>query len=373
MKAQVVIMLLYCACLQAQDRRSPAIAVRPLEAPGRVEVVLRLSPEQQVAFAGTDSIDFEAGSQHLDLRLVDTTGVPGPPIFSRYRTRGKDLVLQPRYPLMSGGVYRAAGTGPNGRSYESTYRVPGKAPGTAPTVRQVYPSGKILPANCLKFYVHFSQPMREGREIFDHIEIRDETGKTINDAWRRTELWSPDARRLTLWIHPGRIKQGVNLREDFGPVLKPHQHYQLVVHTRVRDAAGTALAENYVKRFQTRAEDHSRPLPARWQLSHPVAKSRDALRITFDKPLDRAQLDRFLTVHGKNGPIPGTLQVNPGEEACAFTPDAPWPEGPCQLRVDGRLEDLAGNTPLRVFDTDLEKAKIEPPVLTFPIPFSRGS
>jgi len=40
---------------------------------------------------------------------------------------------------------------------------------------------------------------------------------------------SGDAKRLSLWIHPGRIKNGVNLREELGPVLEPNRKYTLVL------------------------------------------------------------------------------------------------------------------------------------------------
>ena len=38
------------------------------------------------------------------------------------------------------------------------------------------------------------------------------------------------------------------------------------------------------------------------------------------------------------------------------------------LSGDGHLEDLAGNTPTRVFDTDLQQRPLEPPQLAVPIP-----
>jgi hypothetical protein len=53
--------------------------------------------------------------------------------------------------------------------------------------------------------------------------MRGPDGKDIPDPWRRTELWNEDATRLTLWIHPGRVKEGVNLREEFGAVLDPER------------------------------------------------------------------------------------------------------------------------------------------------------
>ena len=87
-----------------------------------------------------------------------------------------------------------------------------------PSVLMIYPSTDVLPANLLKFYLQFSRPMRETDAIFDHIRIIDDQGNVIEDPWRRAPLWSNDGTRLTLLIHPGRIKTGVNLNLDLGPL-----------------------------------------------------------------------------------------------------------------------------------------------------------
>ena len=44
-----------------------------------------------------------------------------------------------------------------------------------------------------------------------------------------------------------------------------------------------------------------------------------------------------------------------GETAWSFTPDAGWAAGAYELTVDGILEDLAGNSVLRVFDRELDR------------------
>jgi hypothetical protein len=98
----------------------------------------------------------------------------------------------------------------------------------APRLEAIYPSGDTVPANHLKFYLHFSAPMREG-VFLEHCRLLDATGKPVLEPFRETELWSEDHRRLTLWLHPGRQKTGVNLNDEFGPVLQPNQSYTLVI------------------------------------------------------------------------------------------------------------------------------------------------
>jgi hypothetical protein len=89
-----------------------------------------------------------------------------------------------------------------------------------PSITAIHPGTDRLPANHLKFYLHFSQPMQQG--VFQrHCALLDQNGKPVVEPFRETELWSADRKRLTLWLHPGRQKTGVNLNDEFGPVLQP--------------------------------------------------------------------------------------------------------------------------------------------------------
>ncbi len=197
--------------------------------------------------------------------------------------------------------------------------------------------------------------MREGRDIFKHIQLLDNSGNTVLGAWRRTELWNKDATRFTLWIHPGRIKQGVNLRDDEGPVLVTGKKYTLRLPTALQGADGQPLVREHLKSFEATAADHRRPNPAQWILSPPRNATRDSLRVNFREPLDHALSLRCLRVHDAKGkPVPGSATLSQGESHWNFVPNTPWHDDRYQLSVSGTLEDLAGNTPIRVFDTDLD-------------------
>jgi hypothetical protein len=52
--------------------------------------------------------------------------------------------------------------------------------------------------------------------------------------------------------------------------------------------------------------------------------------------------------------VPGVASVDEGERAWRFAPASAWGAGSYALRVDARLEDVAGNSVRRVFDRDLE-------------------
>ena len=72
----------------------------------------------------------------------------------------------------------------------------------APRLTAIYPTAHTLPANHLKFYLHFSQPMRQG-VFLDHCRLLDDHDQPVTEPFRETELWNEDGTRLTLWFHPG--------------------------------------------------------------------------------------------------------------------------------------------------------------------------
>ena len=339
-------LLLVTASLAAKQPL-PILEIRPMaDDPTQVEVVVQTKEGR------------------LSLVLLDEEGHDGPPILGKVRHRGKSMAFIPKYGLGRGLRYRATLLGPNGSRDTATYSVPNLPRSEPAVVKQVYPSASTLPANNLKFYLHFSKPMREGKAIFDQIQILDNGGDPIPHPWRRVELWSHDATRLTLWIHPGRIKKGVNLREDEGPVLHPNHRYILLVSRKVRNAEGQPLGHSYRKEFVTCNPDYERPLPSKWQISNPGAGTREPLRIRFPESLDHSLLHRMLTIHDDQAkPVAGELLIGPSETSWSFTPKEPWRPSPHLLRIDHELEDLAGNTPTRLFDLDLKAGNSANPVL----------
>jgi len=341
-----------------------AISIRALSSPRDIEVHLKLDHASAARLRDEDG-DLRA---LLTFSIVDKNRTAAFAIFANYKLRGDSLILRPRYRLSACATYVAQARLPGGTSFEKFYRVPEVPPGPAPRVRQVFPSSPTLPANCLKFYVHFNRTMRQGRDIFEQFQLVDDHGNVVPDPWRRTELWNAEGDRLTLWIHPGRIKQGINLREDYGPVLKPNRRYQLVVTDQVRDLEGVPLAKPYVKEFLAVAEDHKRPDLGQWKLNKVRIGSRDPLVAVLDEPLDQALLLRFVTVSTGTTQISGSVVTGDAENRWTFTPEQPWPDEQVMLNVNGRLEDLAGNTPNRLFDTDLTSdSSIVNPTLQVPV------
>ena len=289
----------------------------------------------------------------LSLHRLDGVAV-GPAIFGTVERRDGDLVLEPSFALQRGAAYRARLVTAAGRVSERDHRV-ASLPGTdPPRVTALYPTADELPANLLKFYLQFSRPMREGRVIFDRIHLVDERGRRVESPWRRQELWSDGGRRLTLWIHPGRVKQGLNLRRTMGPVLEPDRRYTLVVDAAVQALDGTPMEAGFRHSFRTGPAVRERIDVGTWRLEVPPAGTRAPLRVIVPRPLDHALVPRHLEVRGPSGaPIRVTVRVEAGERELAVVPEKRWDAAPHVLVAGEYLEDLGGNTPERVFDTDL--------------------
>lgn len=291
------------------------------------------------------------------------------PVFATVVKQADDsLVLTPSYSLAPGENYEAR-LSVDGKVLErKKYQMP-LAPGPPPSVVRILPDRELtVPANLLKFQIEFDQPMREGIEIFDQIELMDaESGTPVVSPWRRQEMWSPDAKRFTLLIHPGRIKQGVNLRDEMGPVLRPGRDYRLQIGAGVRSLAGKTLGAAMTHAFRTGPELRQPVDPAAWELRLPETPG-SPLQILTGRPLDPFIAARHLWVveindAGGESPVEITMLAAKNQSEFAITPAHGWKTGRYRLRSDEFLEDLAGNTPKRVFDKDLTEMETDPVAL----------
>lgn len=343
-----VLCIAWCLCGQA-----PA-DVRFAKVDGKVEIAAAL-PAALQAKLPAGKLTQDQGEAWLRVCVVDAkSGKPGPPMFGSYERRGGDLVFRPRVALERGMLYRAH-FGPDRQSVTADYRVPSQAGGRVPHIVKVYPSADVLPANHLKFYIYFSQPMRGGQAIFNQIAILDENGKEVYDPWLHDEIWDEKTCCLILYIHPGRIKWGIALRELLGPVLLPNRRYRLVVRGEMLDAEGQPLGKDFIKAFRTTDEDRNRINLADWKLRAPASGTREPLSLELPKSIDHRSLNDYLTITDAAGKqVQGSAEIGKDEKAWTFRPAQPWSEREYRLNVHPELEDDAGNTPLRPFDLDLK-------------------
>ncbi len=278
-------------------------------------------------------------------------GEAATPLFGSVSKDHDTVRFAPTLPLVAGESYRVEFQATDGTW--STQRLRFELPkAEKPTVSLASPA--VLPANALKIYLLFSQPMEQG-VFLDRITLHRLDGSVVQGAFRETELWSPDGKRLTLWLHPGRQKTGVNLNTDEGPVLRAGERHTLKIAASWRSAAGVPLGQKYTFWITAGAVDHACPDPQRWQLTAPKAGTRAPLKLTFDEALDPAMLPSAFKVQTGSFTVPGTVQVGAEAKSWSFTPAASWNPGSYRLEIDPLLEDLAGNNLQHPFEVDSDQ------------------
>ncbi len=233
------------------------------------------------------------------------------------------------------------------------------SPNPRPDAVRIFPPGDVLPANHLKFYIEFPEPMARG-DIFDYfLLINSDTGKPVPEPFREIELWDESSRRLTLWFHPGRQKPGVNLNVEIGPILEEGKNYTLGISGKWQTESGEALGNNSQKHFRAGPMDNTQPDPDRWQYLLPATGTSKPFSITFPSPLDYALIPRTIRIQSKSNPH---IDHKHDDQSIHFTPASPWKAGEIIITIGPKLEDLAGNSIARPFNLDLQSTpNLNPP------------
>lgn len=225
---------------------------------------------------------------------------------------------------------------------------------TAGEVR-IEPALAELPANHLKFYLHFPGPMERG-EVFRHLRLVEIDGSggevaEVPEPFREVELWDETFTRLTLWFHPGRQKPGVNLNVEIGPILEEGKRYRLEVSPKWRDESGVELGRKEAHDFVAGPPDEARPDPGKWK----ITVERGFVRVKTDGPLDPESLRKRVALRPAKGNATAMTRTEAGPDGFTIRPDPPLTPGLWRLLVNSRLEDLAGNSVERPFNLDLEE------------------
>jgi len=326
-------------------------------------------PEEQLAKLSEDS-----RGQLLAVFVLekgkDELPADQPPLLGKYEVDEDNLRFTPRFPFLPGNRYRGRlhpevleGKKPDPKhAVTLDIALPAPKRTAATVVTQIYPTAGKLPENQLRFYLHFSQPMSKG-EAYTHLHLLKENGEEIDRPFLELgeELWDTSGTRLTLLIHPGRIKRGLRPRDELGPVLEMGHSYTLVVDAAWKDAGGEPLKAPFHKKFATEKPVEVGIDTATWKIVPPAANSKQPLVVKFPRPLDHGLLLSKLYVLGPSGrPTVGDVAVTSEERQWAFTPAEPWQGGEYSLEVDTVLEDLAGNRigrPFELAEGETEKQK----------------
>jgi hypothetical protein len=298
---------------------------------------------------GSSLVLITRAASEPELTVSALVGDRGLPVMGRVETLVDRLKFVPAAPLAGSQRYCAEWLAEDGSSQklEFEFRLTPQKP---PTVR--FAPQATLPANALKFYLRFSQPMEQG-VFLERLRLLDGDGKEVIGPFRETELWSPDGKRLTVWFHPGRQKTGVNLNDEEGPVLRANSKHTLVVTGSWRSTSGVALGKEVRFDFQVGPADHEMPMMQKWQITAPKSGTREPLAVHFDEPLDPAITTSALSVHRGSESVPVEIEVD-GLNWRAI-PAQPWTAGAYELRADPNLEDLAGNNLTKPFEVDVSE------------------
>lgn len=222
----------------------------------------------------------------------------------------------------------------------------------------IYPSAYELPSNLLRIYLYFPDPVRVS-DILEYITLKDSEGRTLDRVFlsNRYDLWSPDRRRLTLLLDPGRVKTGLRAHDTLGRALVPGAKYSLVVDKAWTRGADCEQASDTVFEFLAIVPDYNPPEPNEWTITAPKAGTLDPLTIDLGSPHDHVSLAYRLRIRDAEGSVvSGSITLGPDERVWHFTPTKPWPNSVHHVVIDKRFEDLAGNRPDGLFDKPSEDA-----------------
>ncbi|MDE0363340.1 MAG: hypothetical protein OXU28_10250 [Chloroflexota bacterium] len=287
------------------------------------------------------------------------------PMAGRFLVQDGSVWFAPRFPFADRVSYSllvgSAGDADGAEVWE--IRRPSPDAVSTTEVVAIYPTAAELPVNLLRVYVHFSAPMSEGWAARAIRVSREDTGQALEDVFLppEPELWDAQRMRLTMLLDPGRIKRGLMPNLEFGYPLMEGTTVRIAIDPAFRDASGQPLRAGAGRSYSIGPALRSRIDPTAWRLTVPNAGSRTPLLVEFDRPLDHGLLQHCLLVRDAAGQaLSGVAEIGEGECSWRFMPDAPWQTGEHHLLVEPRLEDVAGNSPARVFDRDVTKAQDAP-------------
>jgi hypothetical protein len=163
---------------------------------------------------------------------------------------------------------------------------------------------------------------------------------------------------LTIWFDPGRIKRDLQPNLRLGAPLEESANYKLIISHNWQDAQGVPLQKDFSIFFIAGKRDSLSPNPDHWKLALPAKNSLEALTILSDETLDHYLFAECLHLNDEHGvTVKGIFEIDDKDKSCRFLPASEWAPGNYSLKIESRLEDLAGNNLNRPFDRDITQTK----------------
>lgn len=249
------------------------------------------------------------------------------------------------------------------RVISKTLSLPGEAQTPVTRVLSVDPSTDVWPANILRVYIHFSNPMSSESAV-GKITLREASGVEVAAAFvpLDADFFNQAHTRYTLFFDPGRVKRGILPNRQYGRALVPGRKYVLEVSSQWRDSLMRPLAADFRREFQAGPAIEEPLRVEDWQFSDVFAETTDPLVVTFPWAIDRGLAARAFSIVSPEGrPVEGQAQLEAGDRRWVFIPKSPWAAGNHQLLTLPALEDVSGNQVNRAFETAMNKDTTEPP------------
>lgn len=302
-----------------------------------------------VALVGLDAnqrAEILADPAQLRLQVVGSVTQRG--MLVTVESADADLVITPRFTLQTGTDYVVRLT-VDGIVEAPEFTVPA-VDAVAPELTGFAPSQSIIPANTLRMYVQFSEPMARG-QLREAITLWHSHAGQVESPFLTldSELWDPTQTRATLLLDPGRIKQGVGPNVANGAPLVSGKSYRLVVSGQMKSAAGVPIGQNATISIRVGDAERRAITPENWQILPPQAGSQTPLTVTFERIMDSGAVVRLLKLENDRGRrIHGQIETDGG--GWSLMPDHPWRAGMYRLIVAPELEDVSGNAISAPFD-----------------------
>lgn len=239
----------------------------------------------------------------------------------------------------------------------ASFTIPHRVRTQAAELLAIYPKVDTVPENLLKMYFEFAQPMQEVGNALDFITVINETDSVDTQPFLRleSELWNKERTLLTLWLDPGRIKTDLIPNRERGLPLTAGKSYTVTINSSWKSIEGASLKKKYLKKFYVGPRDDRRPNANDWQVRMQDEDSLKSLYLNFKEPMDAFLAIETIRMYGTNNKqIKGEFKLLKNESVLRFVPEEEWKSSEIEIRIESRLEDLAGNNLNRLFDTPLD-------------------